>query len=110
MAAATIAEGGAAGTRARTAAVARRSAAWAARRVPEALAAKPDYGEGACWPSGTRLEAAHEASKTPTVMGLLNKPGVTLAVMSLESLGERGGVLDDLVAAGFDVSGPQWKR
>ena len=46
MAAATIAEGGAAGTRARTAAVARRSAAWAARRVPEALAAKPSETVG----------------------------------------------------------------
>ena len=91
-------------------AVAKRSAAWAARRVPEALAAKPDYGEGACWPSGTRLEAAHEASKTPAIVGQLNQPGVTLAVMSLESLGERGGVLDDLVAAGFDVTGPRWKR
>ncbi len=110
MDAVTRAEAGAAGTRARSDAVAARSAAWAARRVPDALAAKPDTGERSCWPNGTRFEAAQEASLSPTVAGLLKKPQVTLAVMSLESLGEPGGVLDDLVAAGFDVSGPKWKR
>lgn len=110
MDAVTLAEAGSAGTRARSNAVAARSAAWAARRVPEALAAKPDFGEGSCWPNGTRFETAQEASLSPKVGGLLNKAQVTLAVISLESLGEPGGVLDDLVAAGFDVRGPRWKR
>jgi len=44
-----------------------------------------------------------------TVRGLLAQPKVTLAVISLDSLAQRGGVLDDLVAAGFDVRGPKWK-
>jgi len=38
---------------------------------------------------------------------LLGKTQVTLAVVSLDTLVTPGGVLDDLVAAGFNVTGPR---
>lgn len=109
MDAVTVAEAGAPRVQANQRLVAARAAAWAARRVPEALAAKTDYGMQGCWPNGTRMMAAYEASLTPAIRGVLDKPQVTLAVVSLDSLGERGGVLDDLVKAGFDVRGPRWR-
>lgn len=105
----TLVEAGAAGVQARANAYAARSEAWAARRVPAALAAKSDDGRRSCWPDGGRFAKAREASLGPTVRGLMTKPEVTLAVLSLDSLAERGGILDDLVAAGFDVQGPRWR-
>ncbi|OYY76227.1 MAG: hypothetical protein B7Y43_16150 [Sphingomonas sp. 28-62-20] len=110
MDAVTLVEAGPAGIQARTNAFAARSAAWAARRVPEALAARTDNGRRSCWPEGGRFDLAQEASLRPTVRGLMTKSEVTLAVLSLDSLAERGGILDDLVAAGFDVSGPRWRN
>lgn len=110
MDAVTRVEAGRAGIEARHEAVKARSAAWAARRVPDALAASADIGQRVCWPKGSRFDAVREAALSPTMRGLLDKPQVTLAVVSLDSLAKRGGVLDDLVAAGFDVRGPRWKR
>ncbi len=100
-------EAGRAGVDARYRARAARSAAWAARRVPEALAA--DVEERSCWPYGSKFDQIREATLSPTVRGLLGRPQVTLAVVSLDSLAKRGGVLDDLASAGFDVKGPRWR-
>lgn len=86
-----------------------RSDAWAERRVPAALASVAWQMERSCWPAGSRLTAGRSAALSGTVRGLLAQPKVTLAVISLDSLAERGGVLDDLVAAGFDVRGPKWR-
>ena len=36
-------------------------------------------------------------------------PGVTMGVAPIRLLAEEGGVLDGLVARGFDVVGPEWK-
>lgn len=105
-----LAEAGTAGVQARASAFKARSDAWTARRVPEALAAGDADEAPSCWPKGGRLFQAHEARLSPAVRTLMNKPEVTLAVVSLDSLAEPGGVLDDLVAAGFDVRGPRWKR
>jgi hypothetical protein len=46
---------------------------------------------------------------TAVVERMLAEPEVTVAVAPLHMLAESGGVLDGLVAAGFDVSGPAWK-
>lgn len=110
MDAVTLVEAGQAGVQARAAAFVARSQAWAARRVPDALAARTDNGRRACWPEGGRFDKELEASLRPTVRGLMAKPEVTLAVLSLDSLAEPGGILDDLVAAGFEVSGPRWRN
>lgn len=90
-------------------AVKARSDAWAARRVPAALASVAGRMEQSCFPGGSRFDIARENSLSGKVRGLLAQPQVTVAVISLDSLASRGGVLDDLVAAGFDVRGPRWK-
>lgn len=56
------------------------------------------------------MEQVREASLSPAIRGLMNASQITLAVLLLDSLAKPGGVLDDLVAAGFDVRGPDWKR
>jgi hypothetical protein len=109
MEAVQLAEQGAGGVRARSSALTVRSNAWAARRVPDVLATGTGKLTTSCWPQGGRLVRENDARLMPAVRSLLAKPQVTLAVMSLDSLAERGGVLDDLVAAGFDVRGPRWK-
>ena len=45
----------------------------------------------------------------PQMKKLLAEPQVTVAVLSLRTLAERGGLLDGLEAAGFDIQGPAWK-
>lgn len=86
-----------------------RSDAWAGRRVPAAQASVASRFERTCFPQGSRFETARERGLTGGVRALLGQPQVTIAVISLDSLASRGGVLDDLVAAGFDVRGPRWK-
>lgn len=103
-------EAGRAGTERRHTAMVARSRAWADRRVPDALAARPDDGQRNCWPTESRIDRDREAVLTPTIRRLLNAPQSTVAVISIDSLARPGGVLDDLVAAGFEVRGPRWKR
>lgn len=110
MEAVTLVEAGEAGAQARAAARDARSTAWAARRVPDALKAKPEGGQRSCWPKGSRMEQVREASLSPAIRDLMGGSQVTLAVLTLETLAKPGGVLDDLAAAGFDVRGPRWKR
>ena len=106
----TLVEAGEPGIRARADARDRRSEAWAARRVPDAVAASPDDWRRSCWPMGSRMEQARDASLTPAIRSQLAGSQTTLAVVSLDMLAKPGGILDDLAAAGFDVRGPRWKR
>ena len=85
-----------------------RSDAWAQRRVPDVLASPADRLRDACIPPA--FEGAVPANLSGQIAALMKQPQVTVAVVQLRSLAEPGGVLDDLVAAGFDVSGPKWKR
>ena len=89
------------------AAVQARSDAWAARRVRDVLASPADAVWERCWPSG--VFADREPGLVPQMKQLLNEPQVTMAVLSLRTLAERGGILDQLEAAGFDIQGPAWK-
>ncbi len=106
----TLVEAGEAGVRARADARDRRSQAWAARRVPDALIAKVDGGQPSCWPKGSRMEQERDASLGPAIRNLLGGSQPALAIVSLDTLASPGGVLDNLVAAGFDVRGPRWRR
>ncbi|HEX8482088.1 MAG TPA: TraB/GumN family protein [Allosphingosinicella sp.] len=99
-AAITLAEAG-------PAAIQARSDAWAARRVREVLASPADAVWERCWPSGVFAE--RNAELLPQMKQLLAEPQVTVAVLSLRRLAERGGLLDGLEAAGFDIQGPAWK-
>ncbi|HLL31894.1 MAG TPA: TraB/GumN family protein [Allosphingosinicella sp.] len=89
------------------AAIQARSDAWAARRIPEVLASPADAVYGRCWPSGVFAE--HDSELLPQMKRLLAEPQVTMAVLSLRTLADRGGILDGLEAAGFDIQGPAWK-
>lgn len=89
------------------AAVQARSDAWAARRVPEVLASPADEVNHVCWPTAEIVEPGAEL--TAEMKALLAETQVTVAVLSLRSLAESGGVLDGLAAAGFDIQGPVWK-
>jgi uncharacterized protein YbaP (TraB family) len=89
------------------AAIQARSDAWAARRVPEVLASPADKVNLRCWPTAEIVEPAAELAAE--MKQLLAEPQVTVAVLTLRSLAEPGGVLDELKAAGFDIQGPVWK-
>jgi uncharacterized protein YbaP (TraB family) len=89
------------------AAVQARSDAWAARRVREVLDSPADAPWERCWPSGVFAERKVEL--LPQMKQLLAEPQITVAVLSLRTLAERGGLLDGLEAAGFDIQGPAWK-
>jgi uncharacterized protein YbaP (TraB family) len=89
------------------AAVQARSDAWAARRIPEVLASPADRFEAVCWPTAEIVEPGSEL--IGEMKQLLAEPQVTMAVLTLRSLAEPGGVLDGLQAAGFDIQGPAWK-
>jgi uncharacterized protein YbaP (TraB family) len=84
-----------------------RSDAWAARRVPEVIASPADAVHQSCWPATELLESSGEL--TDEMKLLLTERPVTVAVLTLRSLAEPGGVLDGLEAAGFDIQGPVWK-
>jgi uncharacterized protein YbaP (TraB family) len=89
------------------AAVQARSDAWAARRVPDVLASPADRLGELCWPTAEIVEPG--ADLVDEMTQLLSEPQVTVAVLTLRSLAEPGGVLDGLAAAGFDIQGPAWK-
>lgn len=89
------------------AAVQARSDAWAARRVRDVLSSPADPVYERCWPSG--IFAERHADLLPQMKKLLAEPQVTVAVLSLRTLAERGGLLDGLEAAGFDIQGPAWR-
>jgi uncharacterized protein YbaP (TraB family) len=84
-----------------------RSDAWAQRRVQAVLASPAEKAWTSCWPE--TLAQGREGALRQTVRRLLNEPQVTVAVLNLATLARRGGVLDDLEAAGYEISGPDWK-
>lgn len=99
-AAITLAEAG-------PAAIQARSDAWAARQVKAVLASPVEAVERLCWPAEAMTVPGE--GLTAQMKQLLAEPKVTVAVLRLRSLAEKGGVLDGLQAAGFDIKGPRWK-
>lgn len=88
-------------------AVKARSDAWAERRVPAVLSSPVDRAYATCSPAAWGVVQAPDLRFQ--IRSLLAQPQLTVAVVSLRSLAENGGVLDSLAAAGFKVSGPAWK-
>ncbi|MBV8686122.1 MAG: TraB/GumN family protein [Alphaproteobacteria bacterium] len=85
-----------------------RSDAWAARRVQAVLASPIEAAGRQCWPDAVVAEPGD--GLTGRMKQLLGEPEVTVAVLSLGSLAAKGGILDGLEAAGFDIQGPRWKE
>jgi uncharacterized protein YbaP (TraB family) len=89
------------------AAIQARSDAWAERRVRAVLASPVQAVGKKCWPVA-------QVSTPPDALvvqmkQLLAEPKVTVAVLGLSTLGDPGGVLDQLESAGFEIEGPPWK-
>ncbi|HEX8401240.1 MAG TPA: TraB/GumN family protein [Allosphingosinicella sp.] len=95
-------------TEAGPAAIRARSAAWAQRRVPDVMASPVEPAYESC--SAAVSAALPRADLRGQMRELMGQPKVTVAVVDLHSLATRGGVLDDLSAAGFDIRGPRWTR
>lgn len=83
---------------------------WRALRVADVVASPIDKALNQCWPWGDPEIAPQlrqqwaEAIETAIVT-----PGVTMGVAPIRLLADEGGVLDGLVARGFEVVGPGWK-
>jgi hypothetical protein len=83
---------------------------WRALRVADVVASPIDKALNQCWPWGDPEIAPQlrqqwaEAIETAIV-----SPGVTMGVAPIRLLADEGGVLDGLVARGFEVVGPEWK-
>jgi uncharacterized protein YbaP (TraB family) len=90
------------------AAVQARSDAWAERRVKDVLASPVHAFHNSCWPYGAGLGPSRD-DLLAQMRQLLAEKRVTVAVLGLSTLAARGGVLDGLEAAGFDIQGPTWK-
>lgn len=86
-----------------------RSRAWVERRVADVLASPVEATEAACWPSDHLAEQQDAADIRTTIRGVLGDPQVTIAVLQLRTLASRGGVLDDLESAGYEIVGPDWR-
>ncbi|RZI61504.1 MAG: TraB/GumN family protein [Zymomonas sp.] len=85
--------------------------AWRALRVPEVLATPLERAIGLCWPAGEpEIAPALRARWSAATRVALSETGVTMGVAPLRVLAERGGVLDQLEATGFDVVGPDWRN
>lgn len=87
-------------------AVAERSEAWAARRVPEVVSSLPTKAFAQC---SLDEYLATKPDWRGAVRRVLAEPKLTVAVLDLASLAKPGGLLDELLAAGYQIKGPVWK-
>lgn len=84
-----------------------RSHDWANKRIPPVLASASAQADRVCFPSGF-IDGPSVEDITATARRALGGSGTTLAVLSLDSVAQRGGVLDRLKAAGYRIDGPEW--
>lgn len=87
-----------------------RAQAWRDLDVRGVLASPFDVVTDECWPWGdpaVRVRLREEWVNA--ISTAIADEGVTLAVAPVRTLGEAEGVLDQLVAAGFEIDGPEWK-
>ncbi len=83
---------------------------WRALRVADVVASPIDRALNQCWPWGDPEIAPQLRQQwAAAIETAMVSPGVTMGVAPIRLLAEEGGVLDGLVARGFDVVGPEWK-
>ena len=100
LAAADAADAGAQSFRAR-------SQAWVRRQVPAVLNSPAERAFAICG-SVVRTGPTPQELET-TLVGVVQQPLVTLAVVDLSQLGGADRILDHLAARGYELSGPAWK-
>lgn len=84
-----------------------RSRHWAGRRIAATLASPSQRLSGSCWPSNLNPVGASDLDSV--TRRVLATSGTTLAVLNLDTLAQRGGLLDRLQSTGFQVEGPAWR-
>jgi uncharacterized protein YbaP (TraB family) len=90
--------------------VEQRGADWRRYAIPAVMANPLEQALGQCWPwADETLGSELRTIWVEQIAEASAAPGVTLAVVPLRVLAESGGVLDQLDARGFDISGPAWK-
>lgn len=83
---------------------------WRRSDVQAVMANPLEVALGTCWPwADDELGAEIREQWTGMIADAADDTGVTLAVVPLRVLAERGGVLDRLEARGFLVAGPDWR-
>ncbi|MGI4817793.1 MAG: TraB/GumN family protein [Janthinobacterium lividum] len=87
-----------------------RAQAWARLDVKAVLASPLDEAMDECWPWGDpAVRGRMRQEWVAAISTAVSDQGVTLALAPVRTLGEPDGVLDQLVSAGFEVDGPEWK-
>jgi hypothetical protein len=90
--------------------VLRRGRDWTQYDVPAVMASPLEQALGQCWPWTDGVFGPELRQQwVSAVREALAKPGVTLAVVPLRVLAERGGVLDQLDKRGAAIKGPEWR-
>ncbi|MDQ8028161.1 MAG: TraB/GumN family protein [Brevundimonas sp.] len=83
---------------------------WRAFRVPDVVNSPIEQALNVCWPWGDpELAPRLHQQWAAAVETAMISPGTTMGVAPVRLLAEQGGVLDSLVARGFEVVGPEWK-
>ena len=83
---------------------------WRALRVADVVASPIDKALNQCWPWGAPEIAPQLRQQwAAAIETAMISPGVTMGVAPIRLLADEGGVLDGLVAQGFEVVGPEWK-
>jgi len=83
---------------------------WRGYDIPAVMANPLESALGQCWPwADETLGSELRTIWVDTIADVSSAKGVTLAVVPLRVLAESGGVLDQLDARGFIISGPEWK-
>ena len=83
---------------------------WRALRVADVVASPIDRALNQCWPWGDPEIAPQLRQQwAAAIETAMISPGVTMGVEPIRLLADEGGVLDGLVARGFEVVGPEWK-
>jgi hypothetical protein len=83
---------------------------WRAFRVPDVVNSPIEQALNVCWPWGDPdLAPQLHQQWAAAVETAMISPGTTMGVAPIRLLAEEGGVLDSLVARGFEVVGPEWK-
>lgn len=86
-----------------------RARAWGRLDVKAVLASPFDAVMDECWPWGDpTVRGRMRQEWVAAISAAVADQGVTLAIAPVRTLGEPDGVLDRLVAAGFEIDGPEW--
>jgi uncharacterized protein YbaP (TraB family) len=90
--------------------VTKRATDWRRYDIPSVMANPLETALGRCWPwADETLGSELRTIWVDRIAEASAAKGTTLAVVPLRVLAESGGVLDQLAARGFDISGPAWK-